>query len=56
MADITMCGNKTCPLRARCYRFTAIPTPGWQSYADYMPMNGKCDGFWDNSGRRDLKK
>ena len=27
MPDITMCINKECPLRMKCYRFTAVPTP-----------------------------
>lgn len=52
MPDITMCVNKDCPLRMKCYRFTAVPTPYWQSYTDFKPVNGKCNGFQDNSGRR----
>lgn len=52
MPDITMCVNKECPLRMKCYRFTAIPIPKRQSFTEYTPINGKCDGFWDNSGRR----
>lgn len=52
-ADITMCGNEKCPLKMKCYRYTAVPTPGWQSFADYAPgKDGKCDRFWDNAGRR----
>lgn len=50
MADITMCVNKKCPLRMKCHRYTAVPTPYYQSFADYKPVNGKCDGFWDNKG------
>ena len=30
MADITMCGNKLCPIAGTCYRITAIPSD-WQS-------------------------
>lgn len=52
MTDITMCANKECPLRMLCYRFTAVPTPGWQSYAEYKPVNGICDRFWYNKGYR----
>ena len=51
-ADIAMCGNESCSLKMKCYRFTAIPTPGRQSYCDYKPTDGKCDDFWDNAGRR----
>ena len=32
MADITMCGNKTCSKREDCYRFTAPPNEWIQSY------------------------
>lgn len=52
MPDITMCINKECPLRMKCYRFTAVPTLDWQSYAEYKPVNGKCDSFLDNTGYR----
>lgn len=48
MADITMCVNKDCPLRNKCYRATAKADPLWQSYSKYEPQNGKCDCFWDN--------
>lgn len=32
MADITMCNNKTCDNREKCYRFTATPNEWRQSY------------------------
>lgn len=38
----------------KCYRFTAVPTPDWQSYAEYKPVNGKCDSFWDKDAVQDL--
>lgn len=52
MLDIAMCLNKNCPLRMKCYRFTAVITPGRQLFMDFKPVNSKCDGFWDNTGRR----
>ena len=52
MPDITMCINKTCPLREKCYRATAFPDLHWQSFAEYNPDNGQCEYFWDNTGRR----
>lgn len=52
MPDITMCINKTCPLREKCYRATAFPDLHWQSFAEYTPEDGKCEYFWDNTGRR----
>ena len=36
MPDITMCSNKTCPLRMKCYRFLAKPSPR-QSYSHFQP-------------------
>ena len=53
MADITMCGGKDCPLKEKCYRFTA-PESERQSYFLGTPgkmEDGKfvCDKYWDNS-------
>ena len=48
MSEITMCVNKDCSLRNKCYRATATPDPLWQSYSKYEPKNGECDHFWDN--------
>ena len=49
MPDITMCTGVGCPLRARCYRATAIP---WtrQSYFATPPVvfvdgGAMCDSF-----------
>lgn len=48
MPDVTMCENKKCPLRHKCYRFKAIPFEYWQSFANFEPKNDKeCDYFWD---------
>lgn len=55
MPDITMCANKNCPLKDKCYRFTATPDPLWQSYADFKPVNGKCEDFWDNTNKKAKK-
>jgi hypothetical protein len=41
MADITMCKNETCPMKNRCYRYTAIPSD-YQSYSNF----GLVDQFW----------
>ena len=43
MPDITMCDNDRCPMRNNCYRFIAVPTPNWQSFAHYEPIDGLCD-------------
>lgn len=52
MPDISMCFNEKCPLKMKCYRFTAIPNTPYQTCTIFIPANGKCDGFWDNTGRR----
>lgn len=50
MPDITMCSNKTCPLRPRCYRALARPDP-LQSYSYFQPrfppgaVVDQCDHF-----------
>lgn len=45
MADITMCRNLKCPIRKRCYRFTAKPSD-YQSYMLFFYRGGKCREFW----------
>lgn len=54
MADITMCDNDTCPIKEKCYRYTAIESV-YQYYCWFKPTinNGsvKCDAFWDNKER-----
>lgn len=48
--DITMCTTKYCPVKEKCYRYTAIPDR-IQSYADFSPVcyeDGSFDHFIDN--------
>ena len=48
MPAIAMCQNKTCPIRTRCYRFTAKPDT-YQQYSYFQPnTNLKCDFFLPN--------
>ena len=54
MPDITMCMNDDCSKKEKCYRYTAIPTPNWQSYSKFEEKD--CNSFWDNTGKRNLKK
>ena len=51
MPDISMCANFNCPLRKNCYRYRAIPSDGYQAYADFTPNGKECDGFWSAKGR-----
>lgn len=50
MADITMCRDQNCPVKEKCYRFTANPGM-MQSY--FLDIPGKiedgkftCDMYW----------
>jgi hypothetical protein len=54
MPDISKCENEECPLKEKCYRYTATPSPGLQSYSYFKPdEEGKCDAFWDNKMYKD---
>lgn len=48
MTDISKCDNKDCPIRDKCYRFTA-KSGEWQTYADfqYDKKLNKCVYFWE---------
>lgn len=49
MADITMCKGNNCPLKEKCYRFTANSNNLYQAYFVEEPIkDGKCDMYWDN--------
>lgn len=48
MPDISMCNGKGCTARLDCYRFTALPTQGRQSYADFDLQD---DNEKDDKGR-----
>lgn len=48
MTDISKCMGNGCPLREKCYRFTA-PSDDWQSYLVGSPYDAKtesCVMFW----------
>lgn len=47
MADIAMCGGEHCPIKQKCYRYTATPNQEWQSWHDYVydPDKKQCDGY-----------
>lgn len=38
MPDISMCPGGECPMKHSCYRYTATPTPHWQSYFTKPPF------------------
>jgi hypothetical protein len=56
MADITMCEgadekrNLVCPMRDKCYRFTAKANEYIQAYFMIAPYEEpECNKFWDNT-------
>ncbi len=48
MADISMCANKTCPLRHQCYRYMAKENPYRQAYFIDLNVNNstECPEYW----------
>jgi len=53
MPDITMCHGDDCPLKNKCYRYTAYADPYGQSiFTEIHYKDGKCNHFWDNKGKR----
>jgi hypothetical protein len=54
MADITMCKGTGCPIKEKCYRFTATESQYGQSY--FLDVPGKiendkftCDMYWGDN-------
>lgn len=51
MPDITMCCNRDCPIRNKCYRYRAVPDE-YQSFAFFkrQPISDtndeECEYFW----------
>lgn len=55
MPDICMCQGDNCPIKDKCYRFTAHADEMWQSYANFEYKHG-CDYFWDNKDKPKKKE
>lgn len=71
MSDITKCSGENCPIKEKCFRFTAETEPLWQSY--FLEIPGKwrepdpkceivlgnlvweCDMFWGEKQENILK-
>jgi len=54
MADITKCTYEDCPVKTKCYRYTADANELWQSYFMDTPgeiVDGKftCDMYWGDN-------
>ena len=49
MADIAMCLPLLCPLKNKCYRYTAPVGPSHQAYAAWEDAGDTDRCFWDNA-------
>ncbi len=59
MPDIAMCTNEGCPLKQKCFRYTAKPSEHRQSYSMFEPTieGGKilCEWFWNDKNMKQPK-
>ena len=57
MSDITKCGDKKCPSRETCWRYTAPSSP-LQSYGDFNRAENdeQCQDYWPVSEPNDTEK
>ena len=58
MADITKCSGDNCPIKDKCYRFTAPTEEFGQSYFMEPPYDIKnahviCEMFWKDTRKED---
>jgi hypothetical protein len=52
MSDITMCKGTNCPLKEKCFRFTA-KADEYQSYFNESPLkDDKCDMYWGEKSEK----
>ena len=47
MSDISKCSDASCPIRLKCYRFTAKSSM-YQSWGNFKYQSG-CVHFWKNN-------
>lgn len=59
MPDISMCGNRECPLREKCYRHPdsgTKPSPHWQAWTPFKWSDtAGCNDYWpthDDKGKK----
>lgn len=52
MPDIAKCEGTGCPVKEKCYRFTAKDSEFRQSYFIEPPYkDGKCDHYWGENAQ-----
>ena len=47
MPDFSMCLNKDCPIKEKCYRFMARPDHQYQSYTSFNYNEEGCHFFYE---------
>lgn len=56
MSDISKCMGTNCPLKKKCYRFTATPSEYLQSWFMEEPYDTEtktCDFYWETKTDKD---
>lgn len=46
MADISMCSGAGCPLKEKCYRYTAPKSEMQTHFSPPRKKDGSCNYFW----------
>jgi hypothetical protein len=46
MPDIAKCWGRECPVKEKCFRFTAKPSERQTYFANPPFIDGRCDFFW----------
>ena len=46
MTDITKCKGSNCPVKEKCYRFTAWADEYQSYFVDPPIKDGKCEYYW----------
>lgn len=49
MADICMCKGTNCPVKEKCYRFTAWADEYQTYFVDAPIKDGKCEMYWGDN-------
>jgi hypothetical protein len=56
MPDIAKCWGRECPVKEKCFRFTAKPSERQTYFANPPMRDGKCDFFWGDTQESIMKQ
>jgi len=55
MSDITCCQGEWCPMKEKCYRYTARKDEYMQTYFTEPPIKDwQCEYFWDTEDKKSV--